>query len=39
VPEIYVPILKELSRIGIEMKEEYGLKENEMIRISNKTPW
>ena len=31
VPEIYVPVLKELSRLGIEMKEEYGLPENEMI--------
>ena len=31
LPEIYVPILKELSKLGIEMKEEYGLPENEMI--------
>jgi saccharopine dehydrogenase-like NADP-dependent oxidoreductase len=31
VPEIYVPVLKELSTLGIEMKEEWGLPESEMI--------
>jgi saccharopine dehydrogenase (NADP+, L-glutamate forming) len=30
-PEIYNPILDELKRLGIEMKEEYGLPESEMI--------
>ncbi len=32
LPEIYVPILRELGRMGIEMKEEYGLRESEMIQ-------
>jgi saccharopine dehydrogenase-like NADP-dependent oxidoreductase len=31
VPEIYNPVLNELKTLGIEMKEEYGLPENEMI--------
>jgi saccharopine dehydrogenase-like NADP-dependent oxidoreductase len=31
VPEIYNPILDELKTLGIEMKEEYGLPESEMI--------
>ncbi|HNY14515.1 MAG TPA: saccharopine dehydrogenase C-terminal domain-containing protein [Bacteroidales bacterium] len=31
VPEIYNPVIAELGRMGIEMKEEYGLPEREMI--------
>jgi saccharopine dehydrogenase (NADP+, L-glutamate forming) len=31
VPEIYNPILKELATLGIEMKEDWGLPESEMI--------
>lgn len=31
VPQIYIPILNELKSLGIEMKEEYGLPENEML--------
>jgi len=31
VPEIYNPVLDELKTLGIEMKEEYGLPEKEMI--------
>jgi saccharopine dehydrogenase (NADP+, L-glutamate forming) len=31
-PEIYNPVLDELKRLGIEMKEEYGLPESEMIK-------
>jgi saccharopine dehydrogenase-like NADP-dependent oxidoreductase len=31
VPQIYNPVLDELSRLGIEMKEEFGLPEIEMI--------
>jgi saccharopine dehydrogenase-like NADP-dependent oxidoreductase len=31
VPEIYTPMLDELKTLGIEMKEEYGLPESEMI--------
>lgn len=31
VPEIYVPVLEELKKMGIEMKEEFGLPETEMI--------
>jgi saccharopine dehydrogenase-like NADP-dependent oxidoreductase len=31
VPEIYNPVLDELKTLGIEMKEEYGLPETEMI--------
>lgn len=29
IPEIYAPILTELKKFGIEMKEEYGLPESE----------
>jgi saccharopine dehydrogenase (NADP+, L-glutamate forming) len=29
--QIYNPVLEELKRLGIEMKEEYGLPESEMI--------
>ncbi len=32
VPEIYNPIIRELKSLGIEMKEEYGLPESEMIQ-------
>lgn len=31
IPEIYEPVLKELGGLGIEMNEEYGLPEGEMI--------
>jgi saccharopine dehydrogenase (NADP+, L-glutamate forming) len=31
VPEIYNPVLTELGKMGIKMKEEYGLSEKEMI--------
>jgi saccharopine dehydrogenase-like NADP-dependent oxidoreductase len=31
VPDIYNPVLDELKTLGIEMKEEYGLPESEMI--------
>jgi saccharopine dehydrogenase (NADP+, L-glutamate forming) len=31
VPQIYAPVLTELKDLGIEMKEEFGLPENEMI--------
>ncbi len=31
VPEIYNPIINELKTLGIEMKEEFGLPESEMI--------
>lgn len=31
MPEIYIPVLDELKEMGIEMKEEYGLPESEMI--------
>ncbi len=31
VPEIYNPVIDELKTFGIEMKEEYGLPESEMI--------
>jgi saccharopine dehydrogenase-like NADP-dependent oxidoreductase len=31
VPHIYIPILNELKSLGIEMNEEYGLPESEMI--------
>jgi saccharopine dehydrogenase-like NADP-dependent oxidoreductase len=31
IPQIYNPVLDELKTLGIEMKEEYGLPENEMI--------
>jgi len=32
LPEIYNPVIKELKSLGIEMKEEYGLPESEMIQ-------
>jgi len=32
VPEIYNPVLDELRNLGIEMKEQFGLPENEMIK-------
>jgi saccharopine dehydrogenase (NADP+, L-glutamate forming) len=32
IPEIYNPVLDELKSLGIEMKEEYGLPEREMIQ-------
>ena len=32
VPEVYNPVLDELKTLGIEMKEEYGLPEKEMIQ-------
>jgi saccharopine dehydrogenase-like NADP-dependent oxidoreductase len=32
VPEIYNPVLAELKTLGIEMKEEYGLPEKEMLQ-------
>jgi hypothetical protein len=32
IPEVYVPVLDELKTLGIEMKEEYGLHESEMIQ-------
>ena len=31
IPEIYKPVLEELKTLGVEMKEEYGLPESEMI--------
>lgn len=31
IPEIYNPVLDELKTLGIEMKEEFGLPESEMI--------
>ncbi len=31
IPQIYNPVLDELKTLGIEMKEEYGLPETEMI--------
>jgi saccharopine dehydrogenase (NADP+, L-glutamate forming) len=31
IPQIYIPILNELKSLGIEMNEEYGLPESEMI--------
>ena len=31
IPEIYDPVLDELKSLGIEMKEEFGLPESEMI--------
>jgi len=31
VPEIYNPVLDELKTLGIEMKEEYGLPESEIL--------
>jgi len=32
LPQIYNPVLDELKTLGIEMKEEYGLPESEMIK-------
>jgi saccharopine dehydrogenase-like NADP-dependent oxidoreductase len=32
LPEIYNPVLNELKNLGIEMKEEFGLPESEMIQ-------
>jgi saccharopine dehydrogenase-like NADP-dependent oxidoreductase len=32
VPEIYNPVIKELKSLGIEMNEEFGLPESEMIK-------
>jgi saccharopine dehydrogenase-like NADP-dependent oxidoreductase len=32
VPQIYNPVLNELKTLGIEMKEEFGLPESEMIQ-------
>jgi len=32
VPQIYNPVLDELKNLGIEMKEEFGLAESEMIK-------
>ncbi len=31
LPQIYNPVLDELKTLGIEMQEEYGLPESEMI--------
>jgi len=31
VPEIYNPVIDELKNLGIEMNEQYGLPESEMI--------
>ena len=31
IPQIYNPVLSELKNLGIEMKEEYGLPEKDMI--------
>jgi hypothetical protein len=31
IPQIYNPVLAELKTLGIEMKEEFGLAESEMI--------
>jgi len=31
IPQIYNPVLDELKTLGVEMKEEYGLSEGEMI--------
>jgi len=31
LPQIYNPVLDELKTLGVEMKEEYGLPESEMI--------
>jgi len=31
IPDIYNPVLDELKTLGVEMKEEYGLPESEMI--------
>jgi len=34
IPEIYKPVLDELENIGIRMEEEYGLPEEENIKLS-----
>jgi saccharopine dehydrogenase-like NADP-dependent oxidoreductase len=31
IPQIYNPVLDELKTLGVEMKEEYGLPESEMV--------
>jgi len=31
VHQIYIPVINELKTLGIEMKEEFGLPESEMI--------
>jgi saccharopine dehydrogenase-like NADP-dependent oxidoreductase len=31
LPQIYIPVIDELKKLGIEMKEEFGLPESEMI--------
>ena len=31
IPQIYNPVLDELKTLGVEMKEEYGLPQSEMI--------
>jgi hypothetical protein len=33
VPEIYNPVIDELKTLGIEMKEEYGLPESEIMNL------
>jgi saccharopine dehydrogenase (NADP+, L-glutamate forming) len=33
LPQIYNPVLNELKTLGIEMKEEFGLTESEMIQV------
>jgi Saccharopine dehydrogenase and related proteins len=35
VPEIYIPVLDKLKKLGIEMKEEWGLPESEISAIKN----
>lgn len=37
-PRIYNPVLAELEKLDIKMKEEYGLPESEMIRNLNRNP-
>jgi saccharopine dehydrogenase-like NADP-dependent oxidoreductase len=32
IPQIYIPVLKELKTLGVAMKEEFGLPESEMIQ-------
>jgi hypothetical protein len=32
IPHIYNPVLNELKTLGIDMKEEFGLPESEMIQ-------
>jgi saccharopine dehydrogenase-like NADP-dependent oxidoreductase len=31
LPQIYIPVIDQLKKLGIEMKEEFGLPESEMI--------